>query len=376
MSGCGTQEMEQRMGFQHKQRVAGTSTRPGFTLIELLVVIAIIALLIGILLPALGAARGTARNMVCASTERQTALLQTHYALDNKDFYSGPNTSNLDHWWIIPGQSEQPLDQLYFDSEPDAPTTTYDWLSPILGEAVNLSPNRASRTAQLFNDYGCAAANVYNDTVYRITAIDDEEQFREILNEQGFRQVSYLAPTSFYYLSYDSPISPLQVTQGKLIRRRKETNDSVAVAPASFSPRLDRVGTNPAMKIMFSDGTRFASQDDGLDFDPNPNPGYFSSFFANNPTIHGSSAFGREPFSAGEVAVPDNQLLSYRHPNGSMNAAYFDGHAASMSQLESYSNPNPWYPSGSRWTGNDATPEATAFMEEQTGGNPDRAKIY
>lgn len=79
----------------------------GFTLIELLVVISIIALLIGILLPALGAARSTARSIACGSNLKQIGIGMMAYAADNKDYlpyavYSDAAVSpDVDRWFQL-----------------------------------------------------------------------------------------------------------------------------------------------------------------------------------------------------------------------------------------------------------------------------------
>lgn len=59
----------------------------GFTLIELLVVISIIALLVGILLPALGAARNTAKRAKCLSNLHQWGVGANAYGADNDDLF-------------------------------------------------------------------------------------------------------------------------------------------------------------------------------------------------------------------------------------------------------------------------------------------------
>jgi prepilin-type N-terminal cleavage/methylation domain-containing protein len=72
----------------------------GFTLIELLVVIAIISLLVAVLLPALGAARKHARNVVCQSNLRQWGTTLDLYAQENEGRFPTDLMGTAGIWFV------------------------------------------------------------------------------------------------------------------------------------------------------------------------------------------------------------------------------------------------------------------------------------
>lgn len=89
-------------------------SRKGFTLVELLVVTGIIALLMAILMPALGAARESARRTQCASNLHTLAIGVLVYSQDNHNAFPGIGTD-----------PQQPTDWIYFSPWNGEPYATF-----------------------------------------------------------------------------------------------------------------------------------------------------------------------------------------------------------------------------------------------------------
>ncbi|HZW10947.1 MAG TPA: prepilin-type N-terminal cleavage/methylation domain-containing protein [Phycisphaerales bacterium] len=353
------------------QRSDRVRTREAFTLIELLVVVAIIALLISILLPSLGKAREAARSLVCATGERSLAQGQSYYMGDNEGYIAGPHTSTFAYALQV-GRGEVSMQDVFtFDTSATTPTTTHDWISPSLGDSLSLSANRAQRTAQIFNQYGCPSARVTNDDIFpNGGGYADKDQFEDLGLTQGFTQVSYLAPASFLLMSNHlrnrifldylrgKPRVVLDVQmfpddpgdgQGKQVTKFQ-----------NYRPREDFAGLEPSNKVLVADGTRYYDYTRSvLDFDATNASRYFSSFASSGPIFHAAREYGR---GLSEARGGDTHIrLSARH-DLSINVAYWDGHVGRMSMQDAWRDPVPWYPGRSIFNGDSATPESVDFF--------------
>ncbi len=343
----------------------GRQRERAFTLIELLVVIAIIALLIGILLPSLGSARNIARSVVCQTRHKSMATGQSVYMLDNEDYYAGRNTSGLffriDYLlWITDPE----------ENTPTTPTTWMDWISPVLGTEMSMPIPRPERTMFIFNSFADPASIVYNNA--RFGNASDRDRFEELIFGIGVRQISYLSPASFHY--YPTTDAANRASRRTTVRTKRFGNRHPEVAgfdfttefqaPDRFIPRVDIVARDTTSKVISHCGTRFYDpRTRELDFDISPTPTYFGSFHSSSPSYNASTEFGREFWQRRGAPGPDltNVDLTFRHPSEALNAGMFDGSVRVIKSPEAWSDPAPWWPSGSVYTGRgEPTPEIQA----------------
>jgi prepilin-type N-terminal cleavage/methylation domain-containing protein len=127
--------------------IRGQGRRPGFTLVELLVVIAIIGALVALLLPAIQAARETARRVSCGNNLKQFGLALTTYHDMHRVFPTGvygatTGPTEKGFGWgvtLLPHLELQPLyDQINPNFQPDIFRSTFIASGAIIpgGDAV------------------------------------------------------------------------------------------------------------------------------------------------------------------------------------------------------------------------------------------------
>ena len=124
-----------------------------FTLIELLVVIAIIAILAAMLLPALSAARASAKTSSCLGNIKQIGLAANMYADDHDDWYPpGAYGSAKTFYHILaPADGTAPYGITFADKKGEKSV----FVCPAEGRDVGGGHSSG------YMDYSCYAVNVY-----------------------------------------------------------------------------------------------------------------------------------------------------------------------------------------------------------------------
>ncbi len=349
----------------------GSATMPtlrrhtAFTLVELAVALAMVTICLALLVVAARGTRTGAQSAVSLGNVRLLSEGQLRFAQDNDGYIAGPNSTGLPAASLLRIDDELLFGRILLlgDQTPTTPTTTFDWISPILGDELGLSTNRAERYWQIMELLACPRATRMNDFLFGTA--EDLSDFEAIFEERGYRQVSYLAPASFLGLpavpggvDWDYPL-PKEV----FVPRLFEPFPTPFRLPSDYRPRLDRID-NAGNKVCVAGGTRYYLGHEGLlDFDVNPAPVLYSSFASSGPTFEGSIAYGRKDGPVPDESVESNIRLSCRYPGYGFHAGRWDGSAYGLTAFEAWADPVPWHPTGSIYAGSAGTPEIEAAFE-------------
>ncbi len=329
--------------------------RPAFTLIEAMVVVAIVSIVTGLLLPALAAAREAAWAAGSMSAQRTLVQGVLRYAASNDEWLPGVNTSGL-HLWPVGNANQKAWDAL--SRRADAPVQNVDWITPSVADEGSLPVDREERLLALLERYADPAMRL------RVPAFRDakpgSKEMASALEARAelARGVSFLMPMNFQltggrsvYLAAErrtASIGQHDYAGGELRRQH--------ITPRGYLPRTTHLGRADG-KIALADGFRYLDSKAGtIDFDGAYSPFEWGCFGERTTVEQTSRAWGR--LGAGGTGA--NLALAYRH-RGRMDAAFFDGHVALLTERESR-NPALWAPTRSVFVGaKDTDPDALSF---------------
>jgi prepilin-type processing-associated H-X9-DG protein len=335
-------------------------------LVELLAASSAIVVLGLVAAPAVQQARVRARGTTCADTLHNLSLGMLAYTVDHEDYFPGVNTSGV----------AVRAKRMLWGSDPSVlhdsslPVQSFDWMRPVAGYigVDTLPDNRAERWHELWTRFRCPQQRATSQ-VYGVGSPDGDD-----FEAFTWPACSYLMPAYFSYWGQAHAGDVLSQMEGfpQLPVRARALPSSWEVANEDFVSRLTEVGP-PASKVFLADGTRYVG-DGYVSIDVDPDPSIFGALSGSGGWWSGSSAYGvrtgsltwdDEVVPYGSPAEGGNLLLSYRHwpeagppmaaprPDGSaqtnsgaINAVFFDGHVASLTDQASREI-SLWYPTGS-----------------------------
>ncbi len=259
----------------------------GFTLIELLVVIAVIALLIGILLPALGKARSQGQSAQCQGHLKQYATAHQIYITDHGCMpgLGKGDTGGLSNRWV----TEVGL----FDSD-----------------VAGVEPSQMKLMNGFFDKY-LGDADVFScpaDPLIRYTETGGENDF-------GGRYGNFLMPDE------DEQSSGATFTRVWFNPGDDRPPDYYDLAKKVF---VTIGGITEAKSLIFLYPDRLISPSESADIVEEDEV----SRIDNSVFVPADHAFDPHPAEPGE-----SNRIAIRHPAGSGNIAYHDGHVTNIPNI-------------------------------------------